>query len=89
MSEKKYTLTLTKEQLKVLSYACDQFSRLICGQDWSYQNLMEEAWEKRDFLLSGADFDAGGKSFAEHVSAQAVGFADALIERLKGKEGKE
>lgn len=40
----------------------------------------------RDFLLSGADFDANGKSFAEHVSAQAVGFADALIERLKRKE---
>ena len=42
-----YTLRLTERQAKLLSYACDQFSRLICGQDWSYQNLMEEAWEKR------------------------------------------
>ena len=57
MSEKKYTLTLTKEQLKVLSYACDQFSRLICGQDWSYQNLMEEAWEKRSKKATGKIMD--------------------------------
>lgn len=42
-----YTLCLTKRQTELLSYACDQFSRLICGQDWSYQNLFEEAWEKR------------------------------------------
>ena len=42
-----YTLRLTERQAKLLSYACDQFSRLIRGQDWSYQNLMEEAWEKR------------------------------------------
>ena len=38
----------------------------------------------RDFLLSCADFDADGKSFAEHVSAQAVGLADALIDGLRG-----
>lgn len=42
-----YTLELTERQAKVLSYACDQFSRLICGQDWSYQELFEAAWEKR------------------------------------------
>ena len=42
-----YKLELTERQAKLLSYACDQFSRLICGQDWSYQELMEAAWEKR------------------------------------------
>lgn len=42
-----YQLELTKRQAELLSYACDRFSRLIEGQDWSYQEMMEEAWEKR------------------------------------------
>ena len=42
-----YQLELTERQARILSYACDQFSRLICGQDWSYQELFEAAWEKR------------------------------------------
>lgn len=42
-----YNLQLTRRQARILSYACDRFSRLICGQDWTYQELMEEAWEKR------------------------------------------
>ena len=42
-----YTLHLTKRQLELLSYACDNMSRAICGQDNTYQELMERAWEKR------------------------------------------
>ena len=42
-----YRLELTERQVKLLSYACDQFSRLICGQDMAFQDLMEAAWEKR------------------------------------------
>ena len=42
-----YRLELTERQAKLLSYACDQFSRLICGQDIAFQDLMEAAWEKR------------------------------------------
>lgn len=42
-----YTLRITKRQAQLLSWACDRMSRLICGQDWSYQELFEEAWEKR------------------------------------------
>lgn len=36
-SEHVYQLELTEKQAKMLSYTCDQFARLICGQDWSYQ----------------------------------------------------
>lgn len=43
----RYTLELTKKQAQLLSYACDQFSRLICGQSWVYQELLEAAWERR------------------------------------------
>ena len=42
-----YTLKLTERQVHLLSWACDRFSRIICGQDWTYQEFMEEAWEKR------------------------------------------
>ena len=72
MSEKKYTLTLAQKQLKVLNYACDQFSRLICGQDWSYQNLMEEAWEKRSKKATGKsmdkDFEGGWQEMGRNGS---------------------
>lgn len=52
-----YSLELTKRQAQILSYACDQFSRLICGQDLSFQNLMEEAWEKRSKDATGDSID--------------------------------
>ena len=42
-----YTLELTERQAKLLSCACDQFPRLIQGQDGAYQDLFEQAWEKR------------------------------------------
>ena len=42
-----YNLKLTENQAKILSRACDVYSRLICGQDREYQNLFEAAWEKR------------------------------------------
>lgn len=44
---KTYTIQLTERQVKLLSYTCDRMARLIQGQDWTYQELMEEAWEKR------------------------------------------
>lgn len=46
-SEHVYQLEITEKQAKMLSYTCDQFARLICGQDWSYRDLFEAAWEKR------------------------------------------
>lgn len=58
-----YKIELTENQAKMLSYACDQFSRLICGQNWSYQELMEAAWEKRCKEATGKmmskDFEGG------------------------------
>ncbi len=43
----KYTIELNERQLRLLSWACDTLPRLIEGQDWSFQQLMEQAWEKR------------------------------------------
>ena len=52
-----YTLELTERQAKLLSYACDNFSRLICGQDMIYQDLFEQAWEKRSKEATGNFMD--------------------------------
>ena len=53
-----YTLHLTKRQVELLSYACDRFSRLIIGQDWTYQELFEQVWEKRcKDAVGGHGFD--------------------------------
>ena len=57
MSEKKYILELSEKQARLLSYACDQFSRLIMGQDWSLQELLEAAWEKRCKKATGKPMD--------------------------------
>lgn len=73
-----YTLHLTKRQAELLSYACDQFSRLIIGQDWAYQELFEQAWEKRcKDAVGGHGFDeeweGGWKAMrydAEEISRQ-------------------
>lgn len=52
-----YTLHLTKKQAEVLSYACDRFSRVICGQDWTFQEMMEQAWERRCKAATGSMMD--------------------------------
>ena len=55
--EERYQVEMTKRQVQLLSYACDQFSRLICGQDFAFQDLMESAWEKRCEEATGNGFD--------------------------------
>ena len=53
----KYILELTEKQARLLSWACDTLHRLIEGQDWSFQQLMEEAWEKRCKKATGKSMD--------------------------------
>jgi len=55
--ENTYILELTEKQARTLSYACDRLSRIICGQDWTYKEFMEEAWEKRAKEATGNYFD--------------------------------
>lgn len=68
-----YSLELTKRQAELLSYACDQFSRLIIGQDWSYRELFEAAWEKRCKEATGnfmdKEWDGGWQKMREDAEA--------------------
>lgn len=69
-----YQLELTERQARILSYACDQFSRLICGQDWSYQELFEAAWEKRCKEATGnmMDKEFEGGWYEMRTDAEAI-----------------
>lgn len=53
----KYTIELTERQARLLSWACDRLSRIICGQDWTYQEFLEMAWEKRAKEATGNSMD--------------------------------
>ena len=70
-----YTLELTKRQAELLSYACDRFSRLIEGQDWTFQELFEEAWERRAKEATGnfmdKEFEGGWSNMREEAEAFA------------------
>lgn len=50
--KKKYTLELTEKQARLLSWGCEQMSRLICGQNNAYRDLFEAAIYKRKDELS-------------------------------------
>lgn len=59
MEEKKhiYQLELTERQARLLSCACDRMARIIEGQDWTYQEMMEAAWERRCKEATGKMMD--------------------------------
>lgn len=68
-----YQLELTERQAELLNYACDRLSRIICGQDWTYQEFMEEAWEKRCKEATGEIMDKewDGGWYAMRADAEA------------------
>jgi hypothetical protein len=49
---KKYIIEMNERQVRILSWGCEQMSRLICGQDNAFRNLFEEAIYKRKNDLS-------------------------------------
>lgn len=82
-----YNLKLTKRQVELLSYACDRFSRLIIGQDWTYQELFEQAWEKRCKEAVGGhgmdkEWDGGWQNMREDAEA----FSRNIKKRFWGLE---
>ena len=66
---KKYIIEMNERQARLLSYVCDTFPRLICGQDRVYQDLFEEAWEKRCKKATGKmiddEFEGGWQKMRE------------------------
>lgn len=85
-NSKQYCITLNERQVRLLSYACDQFSRLICGQDMEFQQLMEAAWEKRCKEATGKmmDKECDGGWYAMRAEAESI--CKAIKSRFWGLE---
>lgn len=81
-----YQLELTERHVRILSYVCDQFSRLICGQDQSYQQLFEAAWEKRCKESTGNMMDKGFEGGWEEMRADAESLCKQAKKRFWGCE---
>jgi len=79
-----YNLQLTERQAKLLSYACDQFSRLICGQDRSFQELMESAWEKRCKEATGKMMDDSWDGGWQNMRHEAEALCKQIKKRFWG-----
>ena len=79
-----YTLELTKRQAELLSYACDQFSRCIEGQDNAFQELMEAAWEKRCKKATGEEMDKNWGGGWSNMRRDAQNIANAIKARFWG-----
>ena len=79
-----YSLELTKRQAELLSYACDQFSRLIIGQDWSYRELFEAAWEKRCKEATGNFMDKEWDGGWQNMREEAEAFSQNIKKRFWG-----
>ena len=66
---KKYIIEMNERQARLLSYVCDTFPRLVCGQDRAYQDLFEEAWKKRCKKATGKmmddEFEGGWQKMRE------------------------
>ena len=77
-----YTLELTERQAQLLSYACDQYSRLICGQDMAYQDLFEQAWEKRSKEATGNFMDKEFEGGWYNMRADAEKLCAKIKERF-------
>lgn len=79
-----YTLELTERQAQLLSYACDNFSRLICGQDRSYQDLFEQAWEKRCKEATGNFMDKEFEGGWNNMRSDAEELCKTIKKRFWG-----
>ena len=88
MEQKNYTyaLQMTEKQAKVLSYACDRLARLIQGQDWTYQELMEEAWEKRCKKATGKIMDKEWDGGWDNMRHEAEELSKKIKKRFWGLE---
>ena len=81
-----YQLELTERQAKLLSYACDRLSRIICGQDWTYQEFMEEAWEKRCKEATGISMDKEWDGGWSAMRDEAEAWCKVIKKRFWGLE---
>lgn len=83
-----YSLQLTKRQAELLSWACDRLSRIIQGQDWTYQEFFEEAWEKRCKEATGQMMDKEWDGGWHNMRSDAEKLAQQIKKRFWGLDAR-
>lgn len=81
-----YSLELTEKQAKLLSWALDTFPRIIEGQDMVYQDMMEDAWERRAKEATGDFMDKEFEGGWYAMRDDAEYFSNAIKKRFWGLE---
>lgn len=81
-----YQLELTERQAKLLSWTCDTFTRIIEGQDRTYQEMMEAAWEKRCKEATGKSMDKEWNGGWYQMREDAERMAKEMKKRFWGLE---
>lgn len=81
-----YSLELTERQAKLLSWALDSFARIIEGQDSTYQDMMEAAWERRAKEATGDFMDDEFEGGWQNMRDDAEYFCKAIKKRFWGLE---
>lgn len=81
-----YSLELTERQAKLLSWALDSFARIIEGQDSTYQDMMEAAWERRSKEATGNFMDKEFEGGWQNMRNDAEYYSNAIKKRFWGLE---
>ena len=81
-----YALELTEKQAKLLSWALDTLPRIIEGQDSVYQDMMEDAWEKRAKEATGDFMDKEFEGGWYAMRNDAEYYSNAIKKRFWGLE---
>ena len=72
--ERRYRIELSEKQLFLLEQTCENYARMLAGQDMIFKDLFEEAWhrnvqEKQHLEYSGPEFWEMRHQVEEHVNA--------------------
>ena len=84
MKEHVYTLELTERQARLLSWSCDNIARIIEGQDSTYQDFFEQAWEKRCKEATGNMMDKEWDGGWDNMRADAEAISYQIKQRFWG-----
>ena len=72
--QKRYQIEVSEKQLFLLEQMCENYARMLAGQDMTFKDLFEEAWhknvqEKQNLEYCGDEFWNMRHQVEEHVRA--------------------
>lgn len=59
--QKRYTIEVSEHQLWLLEHCCEEYARMLVGQDMVFRDLFEQAWDRE--VCKPQNLDTTGKEF--------------------------